>query len=133
MGYSEINGSMMLNASSRGDLEAVKLFLQAGVPIDSKDERDHLSTALNRAVGHPDNPDLALFLIREGADVESGAVAPLINAAGKCHFTEVVRALITAGADVTIKAPGGATPLMMATIMKCEENAKMLREAGAVE
>jgi len=40
MGYSEISSSMMLNASARRDLEAVKLFLQAGVPIDAKDESD---------------------------------------------------------------------------------------------
>ena len=54
-----------------------------------------------------------------------------MNAAGNCKSIALVKSLVKAGADVNAKAKGGGTPLMFAEAMKCSENEKILRKAGA--
>ena len=132
-GYAEVSGSQFHNAAARGDSEAVMLFLKAGIPVNIRDEHDHAETALNKAVTNYDDQDAVLILLSCGADPNAGMISPLNRVADHCDSTEVVQALIDAGADVNAKTPGGATPLQMAGWSNCEENARILREAGAVE
>jgi uncharacterized protein len=130
-GYPITDGSQFLNAAAQNDLEAVRLFLRSGMPVDTKDDRDHATTALINAT-FMDQPEMALLLLEAGADVNANnGTTPLMNAAGKCDMTEVVRILIDRGADLDARAPGGATPLGMAKLFNCEENEKLLRKAGA--
>jgi hypothetical protein len=132
-GYAEISGSQFFNAAARGDSEAVMLFLRAGVPVNTKDEHDRASTALNSAVTNYDNQDATLILLGCGADPNAGIIRPLLRVADRCDQSEIVQALIDAGADPNTKAASGFSALQFATMSSCEENARILREAGAVD
>ena len=132
-GYAEVSGSQFLNAAARGDSEAVMLFLRAGIPVNTKDEHDHSETALNRAVTNFQDPDAVFILLSCGADPNAGTIAPLIRVANNCDSADVVRALIDAGADPNTKALSGFSALQFADMSNCEENARILREAGAEE
>jgi len=132
LGFREASEQMFVMSAVQGQIEAVKLFLAAGVPIDAVD-RD--STALVSATmfGHI---DVALFLVEAGADVnlaDSNNATPLFHAAGKCEATELVRALIKAGADTTPATRGGTTAHQMAGYMTCTENQKIIEAAILAE
>ena len=132
LGFREASEQMFVMSAVQGQIEAVKLFLAAGVPIDAVD-RD--STALVSATmfGHL---DVALFLVEAGADVnlaDSNNATPLFHAAGKCDATELVRSLIKAGADTTPATRGGTTAHQMAGYMTCTENQKILEAAVSAE
>jgi hypothetical protein len=121
----------------QGDVEAVRLFLRAGMSPNVS--RPHSGSALMMAISVctrapvPAHNDIVLVLIEAGADVnvrDGNNSTPLIWAADKCG-PQVIQALIRAGGDVNARANGGATPLMMAEVMGRTEIAGILREAGA--
>ena len=77
--------------------------------------------------------DLALFLIEAGADVniaDCNNATPLFHAAGDCQATELVRALLVAGADPTPATRGDTTALQMAGYMGCADNEEIIRAAS---
>ncbi len=133
LGYREFTESMFVMSAHQGDIRAAKAFLAYGLAVDSKDS-DHVTTPLLAAAMTPDSPELGLFLIAAGANVnvtdENGSSA-LLWASEKCTKGELVKALIAAGANVNAKAAGGATPLMMAELNKCSESVRLLKKAGA--
>jgi hypothetical protein len=127
-GYPDPSEQLFVMSAGQGEIDAVKLFLAAGVPIDAVD-RD--TTALVSAIrsGHI---ELALFLVEAGADVniaDSNNATPLIHAAGNCQATELVRALLAAGADPTPATRGDTTALQMAGYMGCAENGEIIGAA----
>jgi len=121
-GYPAPSGDYMVMSALQGKLDILKLFLAAGFPIDhtTSDGR----TALSSAVMYGRN-EIAVILIGAGADVniaDANNSTPLTHAAGKCDATEVVQALLAAGADPTPATAGGVTAAQMAKIMSCTEN-----------
>ncbi len=129
--FPQPSGDYMVMSAVQGNMEALKLFLAAGYPIDFSvaDGR----TALNSAVMYQ-HEDIALFLIDAGANVniaDSNNATPLFNAARSCDATELVRALVDAGADPAPSTRGGTTALQMAEIMKCSDNEALIRAASA--
>jgi hypothetical protein len=129
LGYSTVDDSMFVMSAVQGDTEAVRMFLAAGLPVDTRydDRTPLLSAAMTGQV------ETALLLIEAGADVnaaDSNSSTSLIWSAQKCATHELVQALVDAGADVNAQAKGGATPLMMAKVMSCTENLRILTEAG---
>jgi ankyrin repeat protein len=134
LGYRTFDESTFVMSAHKGDLDAVKAFLDYGLSLESKDPRDHATTPLLAASMTPRSPELGIFLVEAGADVNVKDVngsTPLIWAAQKCGMKDLVRALVKAGADVNAKAAGGATPLMMAKTFKCTEIIEILEKAGA--
>jgi hypothetical protein len=130
LGYREVTESMLVMSAVKGETEAVRMFLAAGLPVDARhdDRTPLLSAAMYGRV------ETALLLIEAGADVNAGDMndsTPLLWAAQKCEAHELVQALVDAGADVNARAKGGGNPLMMATVMSCTENAEILTKAGA--
>jgi hypothetical protein len=127
--FPQPSGDYMVMSAVQGNMEALKLFLAAGYPIDFAvaDGR----TALNSAVmyGHT---DVAAYLIGAGADVnlaDANNATPLFNAATNCDAAELVRALIDAGADPSPATRGGMTALQMAEVMGCGENRELIEAA----
>jgi ankyrin repeat protein len=107
--------------------------LAAGITPDARTSAGG-SALINAAATGQD--ETAMLLISAGADVnavdETNSSA-LLRATNRCGNGELIRALIKAGADVNVQAKGSATPMMMATVMNCAENQKLLRAAGAKE
>lgn len=128
IGYPEASGKLMVMSAVQGKTDDVKLFLAAGVPVDSADQQ---RTALVSAIMYR-HLALAAFLIEAGADVnlaDSNNATPLFHAAGNCDAAEVVRALVDAGADPSPATAGGMTALQMAEVMSCPDNATIIQAA----
>ena len=130
LGYPEASGKLMVMSAVQGKTDDVKLFLAAGVPVDFEDQQ---RTALVSAIMYR-HLALAEFLIGAGADVnlaDSNNATPLFHAAGNCDASEVVRALVDAGADPSPATAGGMTALQMAEVMSCTDNAAIIQAAVA--
>jgi hypothetical protein len=142
----------------RGDADVVKLFLDAGMPVNSQD-------ALNEAVefGHPavvkvllaagadharvgpygsttlmkavdiGNLEVLQALIDSGADVNAvneWKIGPLSTAAEQGKL-EIVKALLAAGANVNARDTSGGTALSIAVMRGYKEVVETLLAAGA--
>jgi len=137
LGY-EYSGEMFERAAQDANVEAVTLFLAAGMSPNTGEGTDRhplLLAVTQCAYGHEVEAfEIVEALLAAGAKVDAGAkdgITPLLNAAQHCTGVDIVRALIAAGADVNTKAPGGATPLMFAKVFTKKEIEVELRRAGA--
>ncbi len=106
--------------------------MEKGAEINARDVdgRTALFEALTTENDIP--TEVILALIKRGADVNARTaegVTPLMIAVN--DHPAIVRALVEAGADVNARDANGASVLRMAK--DNPENAKILREAGAVE
>ncbi|KAL6406253.1 Ankyrin repeat domain-containing protein 50 [Ilyonectria robusta] len=124
----------LMVASYFGHSAVVKLLLQQGAEVESKDE-DHGGTPLWWAArsGHE---AVVKLLLDKGADVDSGkghyGGTPLWLAAENGHEA-VFKLLLEKGADVEAKGKGhyGGTPLWLAAEKGDEAVVKLLLEKGA--
>jgi len=137
LGY-EYTPDMFEHALHDSKVEAVKLFLDLGMPANTKDgpDRQPLAVAVTQCsyAHEAEALEMAKALLAAGAKVDAGAkngITPLLSAAQFCTGTDIVELLIKAGANVNTKAPGGATPLMFAKIFSKAEIEAVLRKAGA--
>ena len=129
-GLGDASAQTLFEAVVGGKVETVRLCLIAGIdPSTSVANMPALVMAAMTA-----QVEAGQLLVAAGADVdardETGATA-LIRASSRCEATLLVEALIEAGADVNVTPAGGTSALMMADTVKCEENADLLRAAGA--
>ena len=130
LGFRRFDVNSFLLAATRGKADAVKLFLDAGMPVNSQSGG---RTALMSAamMGHV---EAGKVLIDAGADVnqtDGTGSPPLALLVMKCDATELLRIFIEAGADLTVELRGGVTLRKMAELGRCSENARVLKEAGA--
>lgn len=131
-GFSGADVNRFFLSIMRGDIAAVKSYLDAGMSPNTIRPRLGHSPLHAAVLGRKEK--MALMLLRVGADPnikDENNSTPLITTAGNCKSIALVKALIDAGADVNATAKGGGTPLMFAEVLKCRENVKMLRKAGA--
>lgn len=129
LGYPDPKDEYFVMSAVQGKTDAAKLFLASGIPIDTVSRG---STALLSAIQYH-HVDLALFLVAAGADVniaDTNNATPLFHAAGICDATELVRALIAAGADPAPATRGNTTAFQMAGIMGCTANQDLIAAAG---
>jgi NCS1 family nucleobase:cation symporter-1 len=129
-GYPRPGADFMIMTAGQGDLELVKLFLEAGFKIEARDQGQ---TALGAAV-RGGKAEVALFLISAGADtslVDDAGNTLLIHAASGCGMTEVLRVLLAGGAPISPRNAAGLDALEMARAYQCEANAAMLEAAAA--
>lgn len=119
------------------NVEAVELFLTAGMSPDTKDSQGLPVVMYASMYCQHDSPPgreaIALALIAAKANVnvkDDNDSTPLIWSIGSCGV-EVIQALIDAGANVNARAKGGATPLMMAEAMSRADVVTLLKKAGA--
>ena len=83
---------------------------------------------------NPENEAAIKQLIKAGADVnakDNWGRMSLHFVAYRCDTVAIVKALIAAGADVNARTVNGNTPLWLAQQMKCQENIRLLKQAGA--
>ena len=109
------NPKTIYEAAKRGDEDAVKRFLDAGVDVDACETRLR-ETALNIAVVHG-HIHIMELLVEAGADIDKKAkfdTRPLYCAA-MYGQREAAEFLILKGADVNARRSGGYTALHGAT------------------
>ncbi len=112
-----------------GDIEAVRLFLVAGMPATTGEPGGSvLESAVER--GHA---EVVRVLLAAGADPNGAGYAgrPLLIAAAEGQGADVVRALLAGGADVTRKGAGNATALHAAAEAGKLDILELLLGAGA--
>jgi hypothetical protein len=139
LGY-EYTEEMFVHALHDSKVEAVRLFLELGMPANtgapSSEQPLAIATTQCAYQHEAEALEMAKLLLAAGAKVDAGAkdgITPLLNAAQHCSGVEIVKLLIDAGANVNTKAPGGATPLMFANVFNRTETAAVLRKAGGKE
>ena len=130
-GYREATPEWYVMSAIRDSVETVQIFLEAGVPIDAKNDQG--ATALLHATSYQ-NWEVAKMLLEKGADPnigDSNNSTPLLQASQHCEATALVKLLLKKGANPNAKAKGGGTPLMLAEAMNCSDTITLLKKAGA--
>jgi hypothetical protein len=126
-GYPSPSAEFLVMSAVTGDLEALKLFVEAGYSVDSK-SNDGSPAIVSAAMFN--HPEVVLYLIKAGADVNAvdGAnTTALMRIADKCDATDAVKALLKAGTRTDIKSAGGATALQLAEWSQCDDNAAAIK------
>jgi hypothetical protein len=122
------------SAVTRGDVEQVRLFLQAGMSVRAplRSGGSALDLALTGLQGDPAQQDMVIALIRAGADLEERTPAgatPIMRAVAACR-PRVVDALVTARARLDAKDNDGRTVLDWAR-KSCPSIEGPLKASGA--
>jgi len=136
LGY-EFKPEAFFQAIGDRNVEAVNLFLQAGMSPNQKNDQGLY--ALNYAVlfcGQDAATASAVIvaLVKAKGDVKTkdpdNKTTPLVGSIQSCSL-DAVQALVAAGSDLTAKSAGGMTALQLADIFQRTEIAAALRSAGA--
>lgn len=128
-GFPDPREEFLVSSAVTGDLEAVKLFVQAGYSVNAKSQGS--PAIVSAAMFH--QPAVVLYLIEAGADVnavDDVSTTALMRIADQCDQTAVVKALLKAGARTDIKSAGGANAEDLAGYSNCTENAAAIKAAG---
>lgn len=100
-----------LRAADANNRAAVGLYLSAGFPVDTRDERGWTPLMISAFNG---NADIAELLIRSGADVhmrDTAGYGPMHWAAFN-GYTNVIKLLLAKGGDVNARSQHGWTALL---------------------
>lgn len=129
-GYTPLTWASIVGG--RGNLEFIKILIQAGANLNVPDPQMSMSSPLHFALAN-DHNEIAQLLIREGADVNQPnqyGDTPLHSAARRLRVIPL-KAILRAGANVDQMNRGGSTPLHLAASGGFTENVRHLIEAGA--
>jgi len=108
-------GAAFLSAAWSGHLATVKLFVQAGMSLETVDD-DLGWTALHKAA-YASRLEVVKYLVGAGANIEArdeDGYTVLMNAAGIANNVSVVRFLVESGADVFAVGSDGKTARSLA-------------------
>ena len=119
------NKRLLPSVSMKGDLDVIKLLVEAGIDINSYNGRAINQTALYYACfcGHK---EIVEYLLEHNAEIHNA----LTIASYKGH-KNIVEILIKNGANVNFKDYDGYTALMYANEKDFKEIIKLLKDAGA--
>ena len=129
--YAELQ-LMALDAARHGDLDTLVPMLQAGMPVNLRDEKGN--TLLMLAAYHG-NEEAVRVLLRYDAEVDARndrGQTPLAGVAFKGHL-EVARILLESGGDPVADQGGGRTPVMFAAMFGHLEMVKLLEKKAAAK
>jgi ankyrin repeat protein len=116
----------LVMTAGQGDLEAVKLFAQAGYPVDTKDNDTPAIVSAARG-GHV---NVIAYLMSKGANVnatDGNNMTALMHLVDKCEATPTIVALIKAGARKDGTTAGGVSTAQLAEWSQCTDNLKAIK------
>lgn len=122
--------SSIVGPCQDGNLALVKLLIENGVDLETKEFRDFTPIRIAARNGHF---NIVKYLAVQGAKIDARALdgaTPLEHAASKGHF-EIVKYLIEKGANVNNKDEGGDFPLGEAARSGYLDIITLLIESGA--
>jgi hypothetical protein len=128
-GYPSPSAEFLVMSAVTGELETLKLFVQAGYSVDAKSQG---SPAIVSAAMY-NHPEIVEYLIEKGANVnavDDVNTTALMRIADKCDATKTVQALIKAGTKLDVKSAGGATALELAQYSQCDDNVAAIKAAA---
>lgn len=102
-----------LKSAEKHDLNALGIYLGAGIPVDTRDDRGWTPLMISSFNG---NEDMAELLIRSGADVhttDNAGYGPMHWAAFN-GYRNVIKLLVIKHANVNARSNHGWTPLLQA-------------------
>jgi hypothetical protein len=126
-----VNADSLGHCIGEQNLEAVKLFLQAGF---SPDTLDKAGVPLLCLAARSGSREIVALLLKSGASVNSpagdrGGAAIIDAALGK--YTDILGDLLEAGADPNAKSKDGQSALIIAVGLNDEAAVELLLKAGA--
>ncbi len=116
-------------ASFFGQLETVKLLVQAGALLNSSSKNILNASALQSAAATGEK-NIVLYLLEKGADPnirENSGYTPL-HAAAQNGDVDIIRALLFNGADLQAVGDDGKKPIDMAMEKNHEEATRLLKQ-----
>jgi hypothetical protein len=129
LGFRHFDANSFILAATRGKTDALRLFLAAGMPVDSE-SGGRTALLMAATMGHV---EAGKMLIEAGADVnqkDATGSPPLLRAVMQCKASELVQVLIDAGADLSVSYLGGTPVVEVAKATGCTETVKILTAAG---
>ena len=135
--YWDVSGNDNVNALYQAicyqHLECVKFLVEEGTDVNHEmNQSGYITTLLETAGRNNANVEIVKVLIDAGADVNIGAIEPVLVLAVQYGNVEVVKALIDAGADMNPRSYLlHHSPLATAVSDKKTECLKLLLHAGA--
>jgi ankyrin repeat protein len=123
-------GTPLVMAAQNGNLEDVKLLMEAGANIHARTGLGVNAMAMAALLGHA---DVVAYLIDKGSDVDErfGNGSTALEAAAMTGQTEVVKTLIAKQANVNAADGNGMTPYSQALANNHPDIAELLKDAGA--
>lgn len=124
--YAELQ-VIALDAARHGEPEVLAPMLDAGMPVELRDEKGNSLLMLAAYHGHAETVSL---LLGHGAEPDARndrQQTPLAGVAFKGHL-EIARRLLQGGADANADQGGGRTPAMFAAMFGHTEIVKLLEE-----
>lgn len=124
--YAELQ-LIALDAARHGDPDTLVPMLQAGMPVNLRDEKGNTLLMLAAYHGHE---EAVRVLLRHDAEVDARndrGQTPLAGVAFKGHL-EIARILLESGGDPVADQGGGRTPIMFAAMFGHLEMVKLLEK-----
>ncbi len=119
-----------IKAIKKGDIKAVKEFLDKGINVNVKDGVSNTALMITAEKGHK---DIAELLLAAGANVNAKDIggSPALMLAALYGSKSIAESLIKAGADVNAQNVRGRTALMHAADYGYKEIVELLKHHGA--
>lgn len=123
----DYGSTALMSASQTGYIEIVRLLLAAGSDVNKRDNKGY--SALRIAVLH-NSLNVFKLLIQAKADIEADKNSILIDSC-RGNYTEIVKLMLEAKANVNTTNEYGASPLMYAACFPTTEVLEKLIISGA--
>ncbi|MDQ8195476.1 ankyrin repeat domain-containing protein [Coraliomargarita sp. SDUM461004] len=112
--YAELQ-QIALDAARNGDLDTLRPMIQAGLPVELKDDKGN---SLLMLAAYHGNLQTVRMLVAEGANPDAlndRNQTPLAGVAFK-GYLDIAKILVESGADPSADQGGGRTPVMFAAM-----------------